>query len=72
MDFSDPSLMVSGLIISMIGLAIFVYGKKAQNIKGIAVGLVMMIFPMFVHSLVWMWLIGGACVAGLYLLPSEA
>ncbi len=71
MDFSDPTLLVSGLMISMIGLAIFVYGKKAQRIKGLAVGLVMMFFPMFVHSLVWMWLIGGACVAGLYLLPSE-
>ncbi len=71
MDFSDPSLLVSGLVISMIGLAIFVYGKKAQRMKGLAVGLVMMLFPMFVHSLVWMWLIGGACVAGLYLLPSE-
>lgn len=72
MDFSDPSLLVSGLVISMIGLAIFVYGKKAQRMKGIAVGLVMMVFPMFVHSLIWMWLISGVCVAGLYLLPSEA
>ncbi len=69
MDFSNPGLLLSGLAISMVGLAIFVYGKKTEKPKGLAIGLVMMIFPMFVPSLLWLWLLAGACLAGLYMLP---
>jgi hypothetical protein len=69
MDFSNPGLLISGLIISTLGLAIFVYGKKMEKGKSLAVGLVMMIFPMFIPSVLWMWLIAGACMAGLYALP---
>ena len=69
MDFSNPGVLFSGLAISTVGLAVFIYGKKMGKIRNIAVGLVMMIFPVFMHSLLWMWLIAGACVAGLYLLP---
>lgn len=69
MDFSNPGLLLSGLVISMVGLAIFVYGKKAENAKSLAIGLVMMVFPMFVPSLLWLWLLAGACLAGLYMLP---
>ena len=53
----------------MVGLAIFVYGKKAEKPMGLAIGLVMMVFPMFVPSLLWLWLLAGACLAGLYMLP---
>ncbi len=69
MDFSNPGLLLSGLAISMVGLAIFVYGKKTEKPKSLAIGLVMMVFPMFVPSLLWLWLLAGACLAGLYMLP---
>ncbi|MHC4305863.1 MAG: hypothetical protein ACYSW2_15500 [Planctomycetota bacterium] len=72
MDFSNPGLLLSGLVISIVGLAIFVYGKKMEKYKSLAVGLAMMVFPMFVPSVLWMWLIAGACMAGLYLLPVDA
>ena len=69
MDFSDPGLLFSGFAISMIGLALFLHGKKAQNVRNLGIGLAMMILPIFVHSLLWMWLVAGACVAGVYFLP---
>ncbi len=69
MDFTNPGLLLSGLVISMVGLAIFVYGKRMEKAKSLCIGLVMMVFPMFIPSVLWMWLIAGACVAGLYVLP---
>lgn len=71
MDFSNPSLLISGFIISTVGLGIFVYGKKMQSFKGLAIGIAMMGFPMFVSSLLWMWVTAVACVAGMYLLPQD-
>ncbi len=69
MDLSDPGLMLSGLVISAIGLGVFVYGKRMENFPSLGVGIVMMVYPMFVHSLLMMWLIAAACLAALYLLP---
>ncbi len=69
MDLSDPGLMLSGLVISVIGLGVFLYGKRMESFSSLGVGIVMMAYPMFVHSLLMMWLIAAACLAALYLLP---
>ena len=69
MDFSDPGLLISGFLISMIGLGMFIHGKKMEKLPNLGVGLVMMIFPMFVHSLLLMWVIAGVCVVGAFFLP---
>ena len=69
MDFSDPGLLFCGFAISMIGLGLFIHGKKMQKLPSLVMGLAMMIFPLFVHSMLWMWVIAGACVAGVFLVP---
>ncbi len=69
MDFPDPGLLFSVFAISMIGLALFVHGKKMDKLRNLGIGLAMMVFPIFVHSLLWLWVIAGACVAGIFLLP---
>ncbi len=69
MDMSNPGLMVSAGLISMIGLGVFMYGKRMQDIKSLGIGLGMMIFPMFVPSVLVMWVIAAACGAGLYYGP---
>ncbi len=69
MDFSDPGLLFSGFIISMIGLAVFVHGKKMDKLQHLGIGLTMMVLPIFVHSLLWVWVIAGVCVASVFLLP---
>ncbi len=71
MDFTNPGYLFSATAISIVGLAIFIHGKKLQKVKSLGVGLAMMVFPMFVHSLLWMWLIAGVCAAGLYFLPQD-
>ncbi len=72
MNFMDPGPLLSGAAISMVGLAIFLYGKKMQKIKSFGIGLAMMTFLIFVHSILWMWLIAVGCIAGLYILPRNA
>ena len=72
MDFSDPGLMLSALAISTIGLGVFIHGKKMVKVRSLAIGLAMMVFPLFIHSLLWMWLIAGACMAGVFFLPAES
>ena len=72
MDFMDPGPLLSGAAISMVGMAIFFYGKKMQEMKSLGIGLAMMIYPMFIHSILWMWLIAIGCIAGMYILPRSA
>ncbi len=69
MDFSDPGLLFSGFLISMIGLGLFMHGKRMQKLPNLGIGVVMMIFPMFVASMLWMWVIAGACLAAVFLVP---
>ncbi len=69
MDMSNPGLMVSAGLISMVGLGVFMYGKRMQDIKSLGIGLGMMIFPMFVPSVLVMWVIAVACGVGLYFGP---
>ncbi len=69
MDLSNPGLMLSALLISVVGLGVFVHGKRAEDLRSLGVGLALMVFPLFVHSILLMWLIAGACGAGWCLLP---
>ncbi len=69
MDLTDPGLLFSGLAISLVGLALFVHGKKMGMPRNLGIGLAMMVFPRLVHSLLWLWVIAGVCVASVFLLP---
>lgn len=69
LDFSDPWLLSSAFVVSMIGLGLFIHGRKMENVRNLGIGLTMMLVPILVHSLVLLWVIAGACVAGAYLLP---
>ncbi len=67
MDFGNPWALVSGLFIGLLGMALFIYGKKQADLKCLLTGGVLCIFPYFVTSVILMWLITGACVGGLFL-----
>jgi hypothetical protein len=69
MDLDHPGVMLSSLLIGLVGMALLMYGKKAGSVKAIAIGLVMCVFPYFVHSLVVMWLGAGVCVGGMFVMP---
>ena len=38
MDMSNPGLMVWAGLISMVGLGVFMYGKRMQDIKSLGIG----------------------------------
>jgi hypothetical protein len=54
----DPTVLFLGIVISSIGLALFVYGKKQARFPQLAVGLALMVFPYFVDT--WRPLVGVA------------
>ena len=72
MSLMEPGPLISGALISLIGLAIFIYGKKMHEMKSLGIGLVMMVYPIFIASILWMWLLAAGCIASLFLLPRNA
>ncbi len=64
--FGDLGSAMSTLIISGLGAAIFLYGKKQASLKPLVAGLVLSALPFFVTSLLVLWLSTGACLGGLY------
>jgi len=64
MDFS-ASTLVASLVVSSVGLALFLYGKKQPRFPQLVVGLVMMIYPYFVVGALPMWGIAGALLLSL-------
>lgn len=70
-DQSDVSFstgwILSSLIVSTVGFAIFLYGKKQTRMPQLVAGLVLMIFPGFVASAAWVWSIAAVIVCGLFL-----
>ena len=69
MDISNPAVLISSLLIGLIGLAMFMYGKRAEQPTCLGLGIVMCVFPYFVGSLLAMWGIAIACMVALYLAP---
>ena len=69
MDLSNPGVLLSAGVISMVGLGVFIHRKKMDDLKALGIGVLLMVFPMFVSSILLMWALAGACVAGLYLGP---
>lgn len=62
-----PWGLYSSILIGLIGGIIFMHGKRHVNLRCLAAGLGLCVFPYFVTSLAIMWGITGATVAGLYL-----
>ncbi|MDX2119394.1 MAG: hypothetical protein SFY96_14550 [Planctomycetota bacterium] len=66
MELTQPGALFSGLIIGVIGMALFIYGKKQQHVPSLVAGVGMCVFPYFVTSLVVMWLLAVLCIGGLW------
>ena len=61
-----PGALCAGLIFGTIGFVAFIYGKKNRRMGPFVIGLVMMIYPLFVSNLLLSCIIGTALTAGLY------
>lgn len=66
MDTGNPWAIFSAVLIGIIGMALFIYGKKQLNIRCLATGAAMCIVPYFVGSVAALWLFAAACIASLY------
>ena len=51
-----------GLITGVIGMAYFVYGKKQSKPVPLVAGLVLMVYPYCIDSLLWALAIGGLLI----------
>ncbi|MCA9294342.1 MAG: hypothetical protein KDA20_11065 [Phycisphaerales bacterium] len=69
MDLSNPAVLMSAMFIGVLGLGVFIYGKRQSDLKCLGVGLALCIFPYFVSSLIVLWATTGACLGALFLLP---
>lgn len=58
MDFGDALLW--GIIFGAFGAGYFVYGKNQGNIIMLILGILLCIYPFFVSSAMWTFLIGLA------------
>ena len=51
------------LLVSAIGAAYFVYGKRQTKFAALICGIALCVYPYFVDSWLWMCVIGGALMA---------
>ena len=65
MQFSASSLFAS-LVVSTIGYALFIYGKKQSRAPQLATGVVLMVFPYFVGGVAAMLGIGAGLILALW------
>ena len=69
--FELPSAgsLFASLIFSTIGFGIFIYGKKQAQMKSLAIGIVLMVFPYFVSQAWLVWTLGIALCAAVFIVP---
>ncbi len=64
MDFGDPLKLISAMIIGLVGFLVFNHGRKEGEVKVLATGLLICVYPYFVASLLMLWLVFAAIVGG--------
>lgn len=62
----DPSYLLLTLLVSSIGFVLFVYGKKQRRPLQLGGGLLLLVYPYFVHNPVWIAIIAAGIVAAVW------
>jgi hypothetical protein len=62
-DFTAGAL-ISGLVLSSIGLFLFLRAKRMADPVGVIGGLLLMVLPLFMHSLAVLWLVRVGLIGG--------
>ncbi len=72
MDFSNPAALISGTIIGLIGMAVFMYGKKQGHVPALLAGVVLSAEGFVIQSTLIMWIVAVLCLAGLYAMSERS
>lgn len=67
----EPGTLIAGFLVSGVGFVLFSYGRKLGRVPHVVAGLVLMIFPYFVPSVLVMLAI-AALLCGLLFLATRA
>ncbi len=54
----NSATLLWGLLFSSIGMGFFIYGKKQTRAVPLVCGIVLMVYPYFVPSTIWLVVIG--------------
>jgi hypothetical protein len=68
MDFGNPWSLLSNVLISLVGMTLFVRGKKEAQPSLLIGGMIMCVFPYFIDNLALMWTTFAGCIAGMWYL----
>ncbi len=72
MDLGSPWAMFSAVIIGLVGMVFFQYGRKSPDFRCLGAGIAMFVYPMFVTTLWLMWLIFIAICGTIYAMSKWA
>lgn len=67
----DAGSLIAGLVVSGVGFVFFSYGRKMSRPPHVIIGIIMMVFPYFVPSVIAMFAI-GALLCGLLYMATRA
>jgi hypothetical protein len=62
----DPTWLFLSLVISGVGLALFIYGKKQARIPHLVAGLILMVYTYIVTGTLWMLIIAAVVLLALW------
>ncbi len=62
----DPGSLFLSILISVVGLGFFIYGRKQRRAPQLLAGVVLMGYSYFVSSTVWMLAIAAAVLTALW------
>lgn len=62
----DGTQLLIALIVSSIGMGMFVYGKKQKRAPQLLAGILLMVLPMVISSVAWSLGATAAVIGGLY------
>ena len=68
MDLSSLSFsnIFAGILFGAIGFSAFMYGKKQSDLKAVAIGVVLMVYPYVVPNTIAVYVIGVVLTAALF------
>ena len=62
------SSLFVGVIAGAIGMGYFIYGKRQTKIVAMVAGALLCVYPYFIDSLLWLYLVGLLLIAAPFLI----